>query len=55
MMLGVFVAVFLFSFLVQKNKNGENVTANEYKWDNGFLYSIFWKTADRLGISQYLD
>ena len=37
------------------DKNGENVTANEYKWDNGFLYSIFWKTADRLGISQYLD
>ena len=37
------------------DKNGENVTANEYKWDNGFLYSIFWKTAARLGISQYLD
>lgn len=37
------------------NKNGENVTAYEYKWDNGFLYSIFWKAADRVGISQYLD
>ena len=37
------------------DKNGENVTAREYKWDNGFLYSVFWKSADKVGLSQYLD
>ncbi|MBR3169322.1 RICIN domain-containing protein [Candidatus Saccharibacteria bacterium] len=41
-MLGVFVAVFLFSFLVQKNKNGENVSAASLaNFDPGFIISDY--------------
>lgn len=37
------------------DNNGRNITNEEYENDNGFLLSIFWKAADRVGISQYLD
>ena len=34
---------------------GTNTTVREYEMDNGFLKSIFWKSAGKVGLSQYLD
>lgn len=36
-------------------KNGSDSTENEYKWDNGFLKSLFWNAAYYSKLSQYLD
>lgn len=37
------------------DKNGRNVTEREFSFDNGFLIATFWRAADKVGISQYLD
>lgn len=36
-------------------KTGHDSTADTYKWDNGFLKSLFWSAAYYSELSQYLD
>ena len=36
-------------------KTGHDSTADTYKWDNGFLKSLFWNAAYYSELSQYLD
>lgn len=36
-------------------KTGKENTDNAYKYDNGFLHSLFWKVAGYTGLKRYLD
>ena len=36
-------------------RTGENISAKEYKYDNGFLLGLFWRIAGVTDLSKYLD
>ena len=36
-------------------KTGQDSTADSYKWDNGFLKSLFWNASYYSELSQFLD